>query len=114
MKLKTLGFSAAGLLIGTIIVGSIMLHYGDEQEITITVKEKYMARGKSDIVQHVTATNGKIYTCDDRFWIGFWDSATVFSRLESGKTYKITTVGYRVPLFSTFRNIVSIAEVKNE
>lgn len=40
-----------------------------------------------------------------------WDSADMFSSLESGKKYNITAAGFRVPFFSIFPNIMEAKQV---
>ena len=35
-----------------------------------------------------------------------WNSADIYASIEVGKTYKFHTVGYRIPVFSAFPNVL--------
>ena len=50
--------------------------------------------------------------CDDSVWAGVSNSATLFAQFEAGKTYDVTTVGYRREGFwSAFPTVTSVRQV---
>lgn len=50
--------------------------------------------------------------CDDSVWAGVSNSATLYAQFEAGKTYDVTTVGYRREGFvSVFPTVTSVRQV---
>lgn len=47
-------------------------------------------------------TSCGVFSVQDMFFAGEFDSADKYSSLETGKTYTIDTTGYRIPFFSAF------------
>ena len=39
------------------------------------------------------------------------DSSTIYAKIKTGKTYKFTVVGYRVPFLSWYENIIEVVEI---
>ena len=111
------------IMIAVILVLSIgyeiIFSFNDtEYTITVTDKEriykgsrdtsssKYLVFGDDD------NGNSLVFENTDCFIRGKWNSSNIQGQLKEGNTYKITAVGYRVPFFSMYQNIIKIEEIK--
>lgn len=61
---------------------------------------KYLVFGKNEVYQNT-----------DSWPLRKFRSSDFYRDIEVGKTYRFTVVGWRIPLFSTYRNIVEFEEV---
>jgi hypothetical protein len=64
---------------------------------------KYLVFGKNEVYQNT-----------DSFPLRKFRSSDFYRDIEVGKTYRFRVVGWRLPLFSTYRNIVGFEEVEPE
>ncbi len=64
---------------------------------------KYLVFGKNEVYQNT-----------DSWPLLKFRSSDFYRDIEVGKTYRFTVVGWRIPLFSTYRNIVGFEEVVPE
>ena len=53
----------------------------------------------------------RVFEVTDSLWKGRYDSADVYNMIIPNHTYRFTTGGYRVPLFSLYPNIYEVVEV---
>lgn len=53
-----------------------------------------------------------VYENTDILWRGKFDSSNFYADMEIGKTYNVTLVGFRIPFFSWYENIVSYEEIE--
>lgn len=49
-----------------------------------------------------------VYTVSDQPLRGIWNSADIFNEIEPGESYDITTVGFRIPVLSSFPSIIEV------
>ena len=71
-----------------------------------TSSSKYLVFGDDD------NGNSLVFENTDCFIRGKWNSSNIQGQLKEGNTYKVTVVGYRVPFFSMYQNIIKIEEIK--
>ena len=88
-----------------------------EYTITVTDKERiYKGSGDTSSKYLVFGDdengNSLVFENTDCFIRGKWNSSNIQGQLKEGNTYKITAVGYRVPFFSMYQNIIKIEEIK--
>lgn len=50
---------------------------------------------------------------EDSLWQGKFDSSTIQGKLKEGSKYNITTIGWRIPFFSSYPNIVRYEKVSD-
>lgn len=101
------------LIIGIIIIVIIAViginfTYGNEQNIEITVKDKYIKRYSDNDTYMIVDTNDNAYKITDMLFLGKFDSTDIYNKLEIGGTYKIKTTGYRNNFLSEYPNINEI------
>ena len=78
-------------------------------EIATVCSKESVQTGSGDNRSHEyrVYTSGSTYVVEDYYGFGGirLNSADVYGRIESGRTYVIKSYGYRVPLLSSFWNI---------
>ncbi len=103
-------------IIGGLIFGicywSFNWNYGNEQQVTCIVKEKWIKRASSkEIEKYLVACGDEVYQITDLFYKGKFNSSNIYARLEKGKKYKLTVTGYRNGYFSSYQNINEVEEI---
>lgn len=48
----------------------------------------------------------------DKWVRGKFDSSNMYAKIKEGHKYKFTVVGWRIPIFSTYQNIIKMEEVE--
>lgn len=101
-----------------IIGGFAIFSFNDtEYTITITDKERIYTGGEDGESKYLVFgddENGTalVFENTDNFIRGKWNSSNVQGQLKIGNTYKITVVGYRIPFFSSYQNIIEINPIE--
>lgn len=89
--------------------------YMNEQTTTCEVKDKWIKRpSSSENELYLVNCGGTTYKVSDLLFKGKFNSADIYGNLEIGKTYEITTTGYRWSFFSEYQNINSYKEIEEE
>ena len=93
------------------ITYSVLTSFNDHDYIiTVTDKEdrdsKYLIFGDDENNESLVFEN------TDTIMRFKWNSSNIQSKLHEGKTYKITVIGYRVPFFSMYENIIEVEEIE--
>lgn len=97
-------------------VGIYQWSYGTQRWVTITVdsKERIVETTGSGDSLHVSsrylvfADDGEVYQCSDSLLNGKFDSSSVYGRLKQGETFRVLVTGWRLPIFSTYPNILKV------
>lgn len=112
---SNLGLGCGALLIVLAIGGCIAKQNHREQHtFTVSSKERQCdSTGKeTDCYYVVFGTNGEVFeNRDSGILNGKWDSASMQARFIAGRTYQVTTIGWRMPMFSMKPNIITMREV---
>ena len=113
------GFSEAGFWFGlagvtTLVVVLVMAATRvtvDYVTATVTSKES-VARGKGH--KYLIFTEGETFENTDS--LAFWkfNSSDIYGRIKAGKRYRFKVRGWRVPMFSWYRNILDAEEFTGE
>lgn len=103
-----------GVILGIVllIIYSVFLPYFTSDTIVGTVADKGIAVSRNCSVYQISLTNGETLASEDQWLYLKFNSSDVYYRMEIGKTYKIHVCGWRIPVFSWWRNIISFEEVK--
>lgn len=91
-------------------IGITIGQYTNNEEIEITVKDKYIKNGNDSGKYLVVDEEDNTYEITDMLFKGKFNSADIYNRLEIGKTYKIKISGHRVRFLSMYQNINEIIE----
>lgn len=109
------GMAASAIVIGLLVIAgfgaAIYAEHGNETTQTCTITDK--DRTTSVTRDGTSRSDTRIYTeqCGtvqvaDLLTQGQFDSADIYASIETGHTYEITTVGWRVPFLSAFPTIL--------
>ncbi len=117
------GFGVAvGIVIGAIIIGLFILggnvigSYYNEDNVTITVKDKerVVDRSGGEARYLIWSEDGETFENVDSLIKGKFNSSDVYGQLERGKTYDCKVHGWRNGFWSMYRNIISCSEKNDE
>lgn len=120
MRIQKLFIVAFVGLILLLAIGSQMVFNFNDTEYTITITDKeriYEGSGDGSSSKYLVFgddENGDslVFENTDCFIRGKWNSSNLQGKMKEGNTYKITVVGYRVPFFSMYQNIIKIEEIE--
>lgn len=89
--------------------------YGTADHVTFEVlkTERIVESHSDDKGSHVTSkylvfTDGETFENTDTMFYWKWNSSDLYGRLEPGRSYRAKVYGWRVPMFSWYRNIVAV------
>lgn len=93
-------------------VGGAIYYAGPEETKTCTVvsKDRATKRDGGSSMRVYTDQCG-VLEAGDMWWLFKFDSADTYSALREGRTYEVTTVGFRLPVVSVFPRILEAKEV---
>lgn len=102
------------LIFGALSVGGMMLKgsmgYYDEEHVTGKVL-KMERVVKDDTSYYLVYCDVEVFTIQDDFYKGRFNSSDLYRDIEVGKTYNFTVFGWRNGFFSWYRNILRAEEV---
>ena len=110
-----IGCSILFLIIGLIIFISIIPLFNSTTYTNVTVVDKSYSGESDGYLVWVEDENGTQYELqnEDILLKGKFNSSTIQGKLKEGEKYNITTVGWRIPLFSSYPNIVEYEKVSD-
>lgn len=82
-----------------------------ETTVTFTVEDKAIKR-YSDDDKYLVYTDNGTYEITDSLVYWRWDSSDLYGKIKVGETYEAKVYGWRIPIFSSYKNIVSVEEVE--
>jgi hypothetical protein len=88
-----------------------VLYYQTVEEISITIKDKDREPGEGG--RYLVFTEGEVLVNTDDSVLILWrkyNSSDVQGMLDIGGTYTVSVVGWRIPFFSMYRNILKVEE----
>lgn len=74
-------------------------------EIVVIEKERVIS---NDTSKYLIFTEDEVFENTDTILFLKFNSSDIYRKLEVGKSYSVTVVGYRIPVISLYRNIISI------
>lgn len=93
------------------VIGIAFSGYMNKQTITCEIEDKWTKR-KNETDIYLVSCGDKVYKISDLLFKWKFDSSDIYSKLKVGKTYEITTTGFRIPLISEYQNINSYKQAK--
>ena len=110
MKKSIIGFILIAL-IGVIVysvayyssVESVIIKVTDKERITESTGDEGGVTSK-----YLVFTETETFENTDAFIFGKWNSSDIQGRLRKDSTYTVKVVGWRIPFFSSYRNIIEI------
>lgn len=99
-----------GLLV--IVLLAVVPNFHVEEHKVEIVKTEIVNNGGHYMIFCKEKGENVTYTLDDSFWHWSWNTSDIYGSLEVGKTYKIKTSGFRIPIISWYKNIYKITPVE--
>lgn len=91
---------------------AIFSKVGNRQEFTGTITKTYVDEGTTFfVIQKEGESQSSAYANMDNWLAGKFNSGDFLVRLEVGKTYKFTSVGWRIPWLSLFPNLIRFENI---
>ena len=85
--------------------------------LTVTIKDKERVNYEEDgkmLSKYLIYTDQEVFeNTDDWFYLKL-NSSDLYGQLDKGSTYKVWVTGWRIQIFSTYRNIISIERIPDE
>lgn len=108
---KVIPFVVIGILILAGLVFGIASAFvpGEENSCVVTDKDRTTDREGNSQARIYTENCGT-FKVGDNWFAGQFNSADVYGGIEVGSTYDFETRGFRVPVLSSFPNIVEVTE----
>ena len=113
-KVKTL--ICIGIVIAILIVAvPCFISYYSEKTYTATVTDKDIKNydSSSKFLVFTKTENGetRVFSVEDTLIKGRWNSADDYAEIEVGETYTFTVIGWRIPFFSEYENIIDFQKM---
>lgn len=112
-NIKIIFGTIAGILLMGLLIFSVSIGYQNEEIIECTVEDKWIKRSGKDDVYLVQCDN-EVYQITDLLFKGKFNSSDIYANLKVGKTYEITTTGYRFEFLSMYKNINEYEKVEDK
>lgn len=110
------GMIVFAFILIVLIVGGIALVYTTVYTTvdytTITIKEKERITDGMDSY-YLIFTENEVFKNEDSFLMWKFDSSDIYNQLNVGQTYNVKVNWFRVPLLSSYRNILEIENESN-
>lgn len=101
------------LVVAAIGIGACSISYYSDENVTITVKDKESVtvnNGEGSKNQYRIYTDKGTFVIEDTLIKGRFDSSDEYAALDAGKTYECEAFGFRIPFFSSFKNLHNCVE----
>lgn len=85
----------------------IILSYTSVDNATITIKDKERVTTR-DNSYYLIFTEGEVFKNEDSLLFLKFDSSDIYNNLNVGNTYRVKVNWFRIPFFSSYRNILEI------
>lgn len=109
------------VLIALGVVTTALTSFNDHTYVaTVTDKERIVQNDGEDVNSYYLIfckdDQGNYYELknEDSLIRGKFNSSNFYNRIEEGKTYEFTVVGYRIGFFSAYENIIDVKELPDE
>jgi hypothetical protein len=101
------------LIILFLVAGQQLVALTHQETVTDTVvKSERVTSGDSS--KYLVFGKNEVYQNTDMLMVRKFNSSDFYRDIQPGKTYRFTVVGWRVPIFSWYRNIIRFEEVAAE
>lgn len=101
------------LLISAPVIYTIV-SYKNTNTYIVTVTDKEAKRdGESSrylVFTKLEDDSVKVFKVTDALFALKFDSSDIYAEIETGKTYEVNTIGFRIPILSAYENIMSVEE----
>lgn len=90
--------------------GGPLFYRSTATTIEINVTDKERVTTSEDSYYLVYGEKGAVFKNTDDIFFGKFNSSSVQGQLEEGKNYSVTVAGWRIPILSSYQNIVRVED----
>jgi hypothetical protein len=102
------------LLIVNAGYGIAYLTHQENYEFTVTEKSvKYEDKSSKYLIYGTVDGETLVIENTDEFWYGKFNSSDIYAEIIPGRTYRIKVVGFRIPFFSQYQNLIEYQLIDN-
>lgn len=105
------------ILISVIVIGGIgiwvFVKYSSIDSFCDVVEEKWIKYHGEDAKYLISTGENGVLENTDEILVWKWDSSDFYANIEVGEHYCFKTIGWRIPFFSWYKNIIEL-NVDNE
>jgi len=83
-------------------------YVNSKDAVNVKVTDKTVKRYGKDGDKFLIFTDKESFENVDSMLFGKFGSADVYGKIEKGKCYTFTVAGWRIPFFSSYRNVLAI------
>lgn len=113
--LRDFGTIVVMIAVAVVVIALPVAYVASKQDIICTVTEKdrtsKVVDGNSSVDTRIFTSDCGVLSLNDSIIGLSFDTADKYNSIKTGETYKFTTIGWRVPFFSMFPNIVEVQAV---
>lgn len=80
--------------------------------VTITIEDKAIKRHGDSDDKYLIYTDKGTFEITDSLAYWRWDSSDLYGELKIGHTYNCTVCGLRIPILTSYKNIISAEEAE--
>lgn len=104
---KLVKLVCCGIFVAAIASSVLIYQYGTIDEVTFqVVKTERVTEGQSST--YLVFTPGETFQNADNIMYWKFNSSDLYGQLREGETYRAKVNGFRVPVFSMYRNILQV------
>ena len=108
LKQAILFYGAIILVVAIVVLLVSGIKTGNRTEVEITIEDKWIKATKDSSDYMLSDTSGNVYVVSDSLILLSFDASDRYAAIDVGRTYGVTTIGWRVPFLSMYPNIVEI------
>lgn len=101
-----IGIAIAAFIAVILLVGACAVPYAKTDSVTILVKDKESINTEDGHEYRVSTDQGT-FVMKDTILHGRFDTADEYGALDRGQRYHCEKFGFRIPLFSSFENLIN-------
>lgn len=99
---------ALGSLLSVVLIGAfIASHFLSVTHTTFTVNKMERVQDANGSKYLIYTKEGEVFENTDNLLFGKFNSSDLYNKLNEGQTYTCKVNGFRIPLMSSYRNILS-------
>lgn len=111
--MKTLIHLVGALLLTLVITGAVIFPYITQDTVTVTVTDKENVKTSSNS-KYLIFSDEETFENEDCWRLWKFNSSDVYGKIKVNQRYTFKVYGWRIPVFSQYRNIFKVTLVPTE
>jgi hypothetical protein len=99
------------IIVVLILACTVIANLNSAEETTITVDDKWTKYKAGQDKYLVSDTDGNVYEIGDSALFLKFGASDRYAKIDINKTYDVKIIGWRIPIISSYKNIIELTEV---